>query len=200
MNSVLVQGNGYQKPISQGKTIKKFVDVGFSVNVNSIGTIPAGMCQITQGVGVSQRTGDTVFWDSIFINYEFVTQNADIFNTSRIIMFQWHPNSNLSVPVVTDVLQTAVLFSMYDWQFSNQYTILYDRVHNQSGTATNPCSSGNQSYLGNIPFRKGTVRKSQFAPVTALGSEQFYLLLISDSLVAPFPLFNATTRVIFTNE
>jgi hypothetical protein len=197
--STLVTSDGYQKPVPRGKTAK-FVDVLYSSNATSVGTILAGMCPITQGVGVNQRTGDTVYWRSIHINYDINTQNADVFNTSRIIIFQWHPNSNLAAPTVTDVLQTAALRSMYDWQFSNQYTILYDRVHFQSGLTTAPCDSGNQGYFGPIMPSKGMVTKAQFSPGAALGSEQYFILLISDSLIAPFPLFTATTRVIYDDE
>lgn len=201
VNSIMVKGNGYQKPLSQGRTITKFVDLAqVGVSISSIGAILPGICPITQGIGASQRTGDTVFWRNIYINYTLVTQNADVFSTARIILFQWHPNSTIIAPTVQDVLQTANNLSMYDWQFSNQFAILYDRVHIQSGTASVPADSGNQGYFGSINFSKGTALKALYSPGVITGSEQFYLLVISDSLIAPFPTFNAITRVVYSNE
>jgi hypothetical protein len=197
INSIVVTSDGYQKPVNRGKKLAKFVDVLYSVNVNSVGNVLNGICPVAQGITVNQRTGDTVFWRSLHINYTISTQNADIFNTARVVIFQWHPNTLLVAPVVTDILQTASLLSMYDWQFSNQFTILYDRVHIMSGSAGSPSDSGNQGYYGIVPFTKGFRPDSLYNPGMVNGSEQLFILVISDSLVAPFPIFNATTRVIY---
>jgi hypothetical protein len=197
-NSVVVRKDGQQSDLIRGEPQVKFVDVQYAVSATSVGTILAGICNIPQGITVNQRTGDTVFWKKLFINYSLATQNADVFNTTRILIFQWHPNSALTVPVVTDVLQTANLYAMYDWQFSNQYTILYDVIHYQSGTATNPSSSGLQGYFGQIEL-KG-VKRADYAAGVALGSQQFYILIISDSLIAPFPTFTAITRITYSEE
>lgn len=199
MNSIVVESNGYQKSKTQGKSAAHFIDTINTINVSTVGTIVA-LCPIAQGVTVNQRTGDTVDWRSLHINYDVVTQNADIVNNTRVILFQWHVNTILAAPVMTDILQTVSVYSMYDWQFSNQYTILYDRVHLQSGIATAPASSGNQGYFGQIPFRKGCKLQGQFNPALNSGSHQFYLLVISDSLIAPFPLLNVTTRVVFSED
>lgn len=199
INSMKVTANGQQPLTKRGAPQIKFVDVGYNVNVTSVGTVLAGICNIPQGVTVNQRTGDTVFWRSLYINYDITTQNSDIWNSSRVIIFQWHPNSALLVPNVTDVLQTANMYSMYDWQFSNQYTIMYDIMHFQSGLATAPTASGNQGHFGPISIRKAKSR-ADFAAGVATGSEQFYILVISDSLIAPFPVFTATTRVTYSEE
>jgi len=198
LNSTVVTSNGYQKPATRGKKLAKFIDAPYAaIAVTSIGAVLPGMCPIPQGVTVNQRTGDTVFWRSLHINYDITTQNTDVFNTSRVIIFQWHPNTILVAPVVTDVLQTVTLYSMYDWQFSNQFTILYDRVHFQSGTATNPAGSGNQGYYGNVPFTKGFKVDAMYNAAAISASEQLFILVISDSLIAPFPVFTAQTRVIY---
>jgi len=200
INSIIVLKNGQQKPISRGKSIMKFIDVGQSFNIPAVGGVINAFCPIAQGLTVNQRTGDTVFWNQLLINYTVSTENADVFNTSRIIIFQWHPNSILAIPAVTDILQSTIVYSMYDWQFSNQYTILYDRVHVHAGIAGSPCDSGNQGYFGSIPFVRGVKVKAEYAAASTSGSEQFFMLCISDSVIAPFPVLNVQSRVIYNDD
>jgi len=199
VNSIIVKKNGKQKQAKRGNPMSKFVDIGQSFSPSNIGSILSGLCPITQGTSASQRTGDTVYWQNLLINYSVSTQNADIFNLARIIIFQWHPNSALVVPIVTDILQTTNIYSMYDWQFANQSTIIYDRVHMLSGVAASPCDSGLQGFYGSVHLAD-SVRKAEFSAGSALGSEQFYILLISDSVIIPFPFFNIQTRVIFSDD
>jgi len=200
INSIVVQKNGQQKPVARGKSMMKFIDIGQSFNIPATGGIINAFMPIAQGFTVNQRTGDTVFLNQLVVNYTVSTENADVFNTSRIIIFQWHPNSILAIPVVTDILQTTIVYSMYDWQFSNQYTILYDRVHVHAGIAGSPCDSGNQGYFGPIPFVRNVKVKAEFAQASTSGSEQFFMLAISDSVIAPFPVLNVQSRVIYSDD
>lgn len=200
VNSAVITSDGHQPVMTRGEPPIKFVDVTTAgASPSATGSILAGFCNITQGPGVSQRTGDTIFYRNCYINYILYTTNSDVTTSTRVIIFQWHPNSNLVVPIVSDILQTASIYSMYDWQYSNQYTILYDRIHFASGTATAPCDSSAQGYFGGINIGKA-VQRAEFAPASALGSEQLYCLVISDSAIAPFPVFSITSRVVYTDE
>jgi len=114
-------------------------------------------------------------------------------------LFQWHPNSGLVAPTVGSILQTASMLSMYDWQNSNQFIILYDVVHSFAGTDSAPTASTNQLFFGRIGIGQA-VKRSMFTTAAATGSEQFYLLLISDSLLAPSPNLSGNTRVTYCEE
>lgn len=197
-NSLVVKADGLQPLMERGDPQVKFVDVQYNVSVSNIGTILSGICNIPQGITVNQRTGDTVFWKSLYINYSVNTQNVDVFNLLRVIVFQWRPNTLLNVPVVTDILQITSVYSMYDWQFSNQFTVLYDKVHFMSGTAAAPDAAGNQGYFGQIKL-KGPAR-ADFAQGIAGGSNQYFILVISDSVAIPFPVFVAVTRITYSEE
>jgi hypothetical protein len=199
INSIVIKNNGKQVPTKRGGPMSKFVDLAQLVSPSNIGSILSGICPIPPGTSASQRTGDTVYWQKLYINYTVATQNVDIFNLVRLIIFQWHPNSALVVPIVTDILQLANIYSMYDWQFANQSTILYDRVHCMSGIAGAPCDSGFQGSFGSVSIGQA-VKKAEFAPGLTLGSEQLYILVISDSLLVPFPFLNIQTRVIYTDD
>jgi len=199
VNTHKVSSNGQQIAIRRGQPQIKFVDVNYSVVAASTGTVLNGITNVSQGVGVSQRTGDTIYLKRLYINYSVNAANSDIFSTFRIIIFQWHPNSALVAPTVNDILQTTNLYSLYDWQFSSQYTILYDMVHSLSGTAATPCTSSNQAFFGEIGIGQAQ-KRAEFSPALSTGSEQFFIIVISDSAVAPFPSFNATTRLTYSEE
>jgi len=124
-----VNGNGYQTRSGRRPgASKKFLDVGIIASPTSAGAI--SMLTIpTQGVGVSQRTGDVIFIEEAFLNYNVYAINTDVVSQCRVIIFQWHINSQFVVPLPNEVLQTANIFSMYNFQTSSQYSILYDVVH-----------------------------------------------------------------------
>jgi len=200
VNSIKVNSNGQQIAVRRGQPQVKFVDVNGSFNMINTGSIDVpGITNITQGVGVSQRTGDTIFYKELFINYNITMANADNFNVSRVIIFQWHPNTTLVIPVPADILQSVTVYSMYDWQLSNQYKILYDKVHFMTGAANAPTTGSSQGYFGSIDLSR-VVRRAEFSPGVVGGSEQLFILLISDSAVIPFPLFNVITRLTYSEE
>jgi len=198
VNSLNVNDNGQQTAVIRGSPQIKFVDTTYpNVAIISTGQILSPSASaVTQGVGVSQRTGDTIFQKELFINYSLSAINNDVFSSARIIVFKWVPNSNLLLPIVTDILQTASLTSMYNWQLSNQYFILYDCFHSLAGNLTTPASSGNQAFLGKIAI-KGP-KRCEFAPATALSSNQIYVLVISDSSLTPFPIWNGVLRLTYS--
>jgi hypothetical protein len=177
----------------------KFVDTNQSVIMSSTGTILSGFTAISQGVTVSQRTGDVVFNKELFINYMVDAENLDVFSTARVIIFQWHPNSGLIAPAVTDILQTAAINSFYSWQFASNYTILFDHVMFMSGLASAPNDAGHQGYYGKVSLANA-VKKAEFSAGISLGSEQFFCLVISDSVAAPFPNINIRSRLTYTED
>jgi len=198
LNSMRIYGNGHQP--RQRTTIPafKFVDTfNSNINIMATGTILPGIVQISQGAGVSQRTGNRIYIEKAYFNYNITQINSDITVQSRVIVFQWVPNSSIVMPVVLDILETANdCQSMYNWEFSNQYKIIYDQIFFQSGTATNPTLSSNVGYYGEIDITRA-IKTLEFTGASALGSQQFYILLISDSLVAPFPLYDSTFRLVY---
>jgi len=148
---------------------------------------------------VSQRTGDTVFLKQILFNYNVQVDFNDVFDSVRVIMFQWYPNSGLVAPIVADILQTASVSAFYNWQLSSQYSILYDKVHFMAGVATSPTSSSNQGFYGEISM-KNVMRRVEFTAGSAFGSGELFLLVISDSSLVPNPAYTGRTRVIYCED
>jgi len=176
-------------------TSQSAVNLAAGASINVLSGIPQGAAQ-------SQRVGDSVLIDHCQYTYAIVQLNADIYSDSRVIIFQWHPNSTLtSTPVLADILPNTAavgLYSAYNWQYRNQYTILHDELWSMSGLTTAPTSTSAISKLNiRIHPRK---KKIVFAPGAITGSGLLWLLTISDSAAAPFPLFSIQFRTVYTDE
>jgi len=165
-----------------------------------VGTITALSGNITGGSGVRQRTGDTIKLLRAYINYQIESINADVFTTARILIFQWIPSTTLTgPPLVAEILQSASNLAMHNFQLSQQYRVLYDVQHSFAGTTGAPTSAGNQGYGGLIDVSKA-LKMLEFEEAAVTGTNQLFMLTISDSLVAPYPNFNFISRVIYTED
>lgn len=186
-----VRGNGKQKSI-RSRSADKFLDTPLTLTPTSSGNV-FRLTSFTQGAGVNSRIGDAIKIRKLFVNIDVAQENSDVYDTTRLILFQWHPNDNITPPQVGNILQSAAASSFYNWQTSNLYTILADMVFALAGTATSPASSGHQCYYGKIDL--GSIPKTiQFQSGITSGQNHLYLLSISTSTIAPF------TDVIFNSR
>ncbi len=194
--------NGGRAPqAKRGHSQLKINDTQNIASVSSSGTILPGLSGPAQGVALNQRTGDVIYLNKFYITYTVDAANSDVFSSLRVILFQWHPNSALASPTVADILQSSTfnVCAMYDWNFSNQYTILYDRLHSFAGLSTAPTASTNQCWSGEISLAPA-VKRSVFQLATTFGSEQLYCLVISDSGVVPYPNITIVARVVYSED
>jgi len=193
--------DGGKPPQSQkGKPMIKVSDTLITVSPLSSGNVTL-VTTIPQGTALNQRTGDVIYIDKLYMIYECNAANADVFSSMRIIIFQWVPNSALVVPAPADILQNVSqsVNAFYDWNFADQFRILYDRLHSFAGTATTPTASTNQCYAQCISKRK-YMKRLNFSPGNTTGSNQIYCLSISDSGVIPSPNLTLNFRITFSEE
>lgn len=187
---------GYPKKNRKGGPIVKFFDnTLYSITPSSVPSIQ-GLFAPAQGVALTQRIGDVTYLKKMYINYTCNAANADIYSSLRVILFQWTPNNGLIAPVYTDLLQTSSdgVYAMYDWNYSDQYRILYDKLHSFSGTATAPTASTNQCVSEEISLASA-FKKVNFTIGATTCSNSIYVLAVSDSVIAPFPNFILKTRI-----
>lgn len=198
-NVTLIRNGG--KPPTRGRRAVKFFDTNLTTVTPSTSGVVIPVFQPPQGVLVTDRIGDVCYLRSMCINYTCNAANADVFSSLRVVVFQWKPNANLLAPTAASIFQFASdnVNSMYDWNFADQYIILYDKLHSFAGTAAIPTASTNQNWVGEIPLRRA-IKKVNFAASAVGGSNQIYLLIVSDSSVIPFPNFTFKTRVMFEDE
>jgi hypothetical protein len=197
-NSMRIYGDGRQPKQRTNMAPFKYADTfGSNVNIMATGTVLPGLIQVAVGPGVSQRVGNRIYIEKMFFNYNIVQVNTDVTSQCRVIVFQWRPSSTLVMPLVPDVLETVNdVQSMYNWELSDQYKIIHDQVYFLSGIAASLTTSSHVGYYGEIDL-SSAVKTLEFTGASALGSQQLYFLIISDSLVAPFPVMDYTTRVVY---
>jgi hypothetical protein len=194
-----INSNGYQTAVKRGNPQTKFVDLAQTQNPSSAGNVLSGFNSINQGVAVSQRTGDTIFMKSLYVNYTVTQLNSDEISSTRVIFFQWIPSSLLGTPVAANILQTGAIDSFYNWQLSSNFRILDDRIFHLSGEAGVPTSASQCGYFGEISLARINT-KVEFTPGLSTGSNQLYCLVISDSVIAPFPFFTIRSRITYSED
>jgi hypothetical protein len=189
----LVHGNG-----RRGQHKHKFSESTATVSITSAGTLTS-LLNVAQGNLVTNRDGDVGEYESFFFNFSVDAANADIFTRSRIILLQWHPNTVLVVPTIATILQTVTPYSFYNFAESDQFTIVKDFMISSCGLATAPTSSSSMFVGGQIDI-SAIKKRIQWAPAVNSGSNQLYILYISDSVIAPFPNLVYNSHIDFTDR
>jgi len=126
---------------------------------------------------------------------------ADLNNVTRFILFQWDDNS---VPTLADIVQDvgAPWQSGINFDKREKLTILKDWQVSTWCTNTNGItaitSSNSHSGKFYIKGNKMSPIKYNSNPFSIEGGG-FYMLVVSDSSIAPNPTYNFYTRMTFTD-
>jgi len=207
INLIWVSGNGAQ-PRREGKKKKNLRGAPPTryIDVRSLGLSPATSATVTPlflvaaGNTVNTRVADTGRMRRFYTNFNIEQVNADVYSRTRVIFFQWHPNTAIALPVAGEVLQDPTFIeSMYNWDYSGQaFTVLADFVAPSVGLASSVTDNTNLAFYGEIPLRKnGFDPFIQWNAGASTGSNQIFVLYISDSAIAPFPILNIASRTTF---
>jgi hypothetical protein len=117
---------------------------------------------------------------------------GDIYNTFRVIIFQWHPNT---VPISSSVLingPTGIIdvYSHYSHDNRQEYKILWDKLYHVVGngiSSTNPYAPNMlHTWKLHISLKKAT-KQLQYTGGTTVGTNHIYILQISDSALPTDP-------------
>lgn len=160
------------------------------VAVDTTGTV-VDLSAVPQGDTDVSRDGDQLMASSISFRYHVTV--ADSYNITRVILFQWYPQTN---PGVSDVLNVAAgleVLSPYETDKASQFKILYDRSH----TTNQPYSGG--AFSTQVVSKKIRIPRSkmQFVAASTTGSNKIYALYISDSAVATHPQMSSVYKLNF---
>lgn len=150
----------------------------------------------TVGTGdAGNRIGDRIRLTSIDMRYTLI--HSDGTNFTRLIFFQWKPDANNYAPQVGDILPTGIsdmnVPVKHDLAKGGQLNVLYDKVHAQSETGSTAAIFRKKF------FTRGFGRDVQFTNGATTGTNQLYLLTVSDSAAAPHPTLDYRFRVNYTD-
>lgn len=153
-----------------------------------------------QGSAQSQRTGDSIEVRSVVFSYQSVQLNADIYSDTRIICFQWFPNTILGAPALASILYNTSaigLWSGLTYQYRDMFRVHYDQVLSQVGTVTSTATTSNVS-IHNVKIT-GFRKKIIFSPAATNAENHIFFLFVTDSAATPFPLANFQCRLLYTD-
>lgn len=199
-------GKERKKPKAKGvvqtlisHTEPKYLDnTVLATSVGAGGTI-YGLSSVPQGDTQSTRVGDFIQPRALIINWDLYTVNSDIVTTIRLVVFRWVPSNALIAPVIADILENAAaanVLAHFNFQYQDNYVVMKDMQFQASGVVTAPTVNSNFGKTGmRIPNRGST--EIEFGLGTNTGSNHIYLLLISDSALTPFPIFNFVSRLYY---
>lgn len=190
----------------------KFLVFNYNSAASTTWNLSGGAFDIAQGTTDVTRIGDQITWAGhVDLKLRILNSTgvgADDYNTTRVILFQWHPNST---PADTDILLVGPsgvtdVYSQYNHDRRTEYCIVFDRTYVTAGpglAATAPFGAGSltQVHTYKIPLKgiHGSYfqKKVQYVGAGITGTNRFYLMFASDSAVAPHPVFTGSSKVVF---
>jgi len=182
--------------------LRKVYDLALLALSPSTTTTLTALFSPGQNVAVNGRTGDFTYSDALEFTYTIACANADLYTTVRVQIIQWYENNGLVAPTAAILFQLAAdgIYAMPDLNYSNQYHIVYDRLHSFAGLATAPTSSSNQAVHMVLRAPSQFRPKNTFTVGAATCDNCLYLVVTSDSAIAPFPVMNFKSRQVFQED
>jgi len=177
----------------------KYFDVNVSAQNQGSGGNVGSLSLVPQGVTQSSRVADSLLASHFHMRWTTTTQNADVTNNLRVIIFIWKPSTTGAAPTLASILpDTAVVGyqSQLNWPLRDQYRVLMDRTFAMSGIATAPTVSGNWFWSFSCKLKL----RMEFGAAVTTGTNQVWVCSISDSAAVPFPIATYSSRLIFEDE
>jgi len=167
-------------------------NIGAGATIFSVDPVPVG-------AGQSQRVGDFISTKRIVLNYSLYCVNSDIVTSIRIILFRWRVSTAISAPVLNQILESpssANVLSHFNFEFQDNYDVLWDHQFRASGIPTAPTDKSNFGQTG-LVLPVGRFCDQEFSIGTTTGTNQLFFLAISDSSLTPFPIWNFSVRTYY---
>lgn len=185
----------------------KILDVASgSTNITTTGTVFNLLSGIAVGTAADGNfIGKQIFPISLDIRWEIIgaqsnlMAGADLSNKTRLLVFQWQ---DASTPNVTGVLKTADPLSPISFVNYDNIQVLRDRIYS---TWVQSYDSGSSYANSNAITKRWYIKGKHMTQISynaGAGSwqkGQLYLVAISDSSVAPNPVFKLYSRLVFTD-
>lgn len=165
-----------------------------------------------EGFTNTERTGNEIYLKSCYVGFHiaFPSASPDIWNTMRVVIFQWLADSQNDAPAPGEVvLQNGSSIDIVNPYFPNltkKYRILFDKVYRivyggsyyPVGTAAVGIGAGVPDVYDSVLLTKFPRRQLQFsADGNSTGTNMLYLMLVSDSAIAGSPTFTWSSKVNF---
>lgn len=167
------------------KSELKFYDqyINASVPVSFTSGYTQVLSNIPQGVGDSQRIGDTAMPTSLELKFNTVAANADIWNTWRVLVIRWKANDSAYSVAASKIFQNtgsvATPLSAFNHDNRSQFEVLYDSgSFITNGLSTLPTS--NYAVSRNVRLKLAKKPIQFVTGTTVQETNSLYLVAITD--------------------
>jgi len=209
--------------IHREQELKYFFFRQAATSVTSNAALTGAPFDVPQGDTDNTRDGDRLRWcGHIDLNMQIWNGQGvtgDPFTNTRVVVFQWHPTSTSApIPSPTDVLITGPstvvdIYSVYNHDTRQNYTILYDRVFLTVGSFYNGAAAVTPStFLGpgtdtsstgvhqiRIPLTKAR-KDVQYVAGGAQATNRIFIIWVSDSSFASHPQLAFMSKIVFRDS
>lgn len=150
-----------------------------------------------QGDGLSERSGDQILLKRL--QFRLSITGADTTQKVRLIVFRWSQDNAIgaNVPTTGGILQNSDVMSFYNYTSykNDRMRVLYDKTFPFTYT------DANQKIVHFSLYGKRLGRKIlEFNAATNLGTNQIYLMMISDSIAASHPSVIGYAQLTYTDS
>lgn len=167
----------------------KYFTTGFSSgigtgNIQSLTDVPQGDTDLT-------RDGDALI--PLRLDVAFNVVAGDNTNLMRVIIFRWHASSTPAISAIIQgpgAVDSPLSPTTHDTR--SEYTIYYDRLFNL--VLDSSVEQQVEMCTLNLPRKE-----MRFQAAGTTGTDKIYLIVLSDSLAAPFPSFQGYFKFWFTD-
>jgi len=186
------------KALAIATTVASLVNVEFKRNdmagsglVNTTGTI-VQLNQITGGSDAVQRVGNEIELKSLYLKGGIRRNAAAGYTNMRIMLVHDRENTG-STPAITDILESASVFSLANWDNRKRFRIMKDTKYNFGDDTMK-----DYSFYKNFGTR-GFKLEWTTDVATACKSNVMYLVCISDEATNT-PSFTWKARSVFIDN
>lgn len=183
------------KRLIAGNIELKAIDTGVLQSPTAAGVIQH-ITPPAQGLGVSNRVADQITLKRLLFKLNVI--GADATNVLRMIIFRTSQDNTVvaNIPTPLSVLQTLSVMSMYNFTADrdNEIKILYDRT-----IAVSAGGTYDVALHGNLYGKRLGKKRLIFDAAVTTGTDQIYVLWISDSVAGPHPNVAGTFRLEYTD-
>lgn len=188
----------------QKKQVKRIANSGteykiFNNNTNSsisqtglvVPIFAGGSNGPAQGAGDSERIGDKISLEQIFMNVSaYIPSGGDLTNYIRMIIFQW---KDRTIPVGTDILVTSTDYlGLHNYDRRQQYNVLVDKTISLS-------FNGPAAKFFNINLKRKFAKQMTYVG-TEVQKNGVYAYIVSDSGAVVHPVITWRSRAYYTDK
>lgn len=178
----------------------KYFDTNFSATNIGITQLFYNLAIVPQGPAQSQRVADEMWMEKVDVRMNITTANADIFTIVRWFLFAWRIPTATANPVTGNILNSTGqgVYSPTSHEYRSMYQIIGpDLMVNLTGVAAAPTVNSQFVYNGTMGLGG---RHVQFTAGGTNANNLLFLTFLSNSSIAPFPVFAGTFRLWYYDE